>query len=185
MPSQRKLKVFRTSIGFHDAYVAAPSRKAALAAWGAATDLFAIGSAEQVTDPKLMLAALDRPGEVVRQSRGPAAQHMEAAELIRGPTGRRSKQSATAPKAPKPRPSHSLRARPDRGKLDEAETALDAFERSADTKRRALRERERALAKEKSKLEANLAKARDRLEQELEKARSQHDRALARWRETS
>lgn len=83
MPSQRKLKVFRTSIGFHDAYVAAPKRKAALAAWGAATDLFAIGSAEQVTDPKLMLAALDRPGEVVRQSRGSAAQHMEAAELIR------------------------------------------------------------------------------------------------------
>ncbi len=31
----RKLKVFRTPAGFHDAYVAAPSRKAALAAWGA------------------------------------------------------------------------------------------------------------------------------------------------------
>ena len=30
-----RLKVFRTSIGFHDAYVAAPSRKAALEAWGA------------------------------------------------------------------------------------------------------------------------------------------------------
>jgi hypothetical protein len=28
----RKLKVFRTPIGFHDAYVAAPSRKAALEA---------------------------------------------------------------------------------------------------------------------------------------------------------
>jgi hypothetical protein len=28
-----KLKVFRTPIGFHDAYVAAPSKKAALAAW--------------------------------------------------------------------------------------------------------------------------------------------------------
>ena len=29
-----KLKVYRTPIGFHDAYVAAPSQKAALDAWG-------------------------------------------------------------------------------------------------------------------------------------------------------
>ena len=35
-----KLKVFRTAIGFHDAYVASPSRAAALRAWGADTDLF-------------------------------------------------------------------------------------------------------------------------------------------------
>ena len=59
----RKLKVFRTSTGFHDAYVAAPSRKAALAAWGADADLFARGVAEQVTDPKLMAQPLERPGE--------------------------------------------------------------------------------------------------------------------------
>ena len=31
----RALKTFRTAIGFHDAYGAAPSRKAALKAWGA------------------------------------------------------------------------------------------------------------------------------------------------------
>jgi hypothetical protein len=31
----RKQKVFRTSTGFHDAYVAAPSRKKALEAWSA------------------------------------------------------------------------------------------------------------------------------------------------------
>lgn len=49
MVAARKLKVFRTSIGFHDAYVSAPSRKAALEAWGAGKDLFAIGSAELVT----------------------------------------------------------------------------------------------------------------------------------------
>ena len=41
----RKLKVFRTPIGFHDAYVAAPSQKAALQAWGTDTDLFARGVA--------------------------------------------------------------------------------------------------------------------------------------------
>ncbi|MCW1430277.1 hypothetical protein [Novosphingobium sp. JCM 18896] len=182
MPAQRKLKVFRTSIGFHDAYVAAPSRKAALAAWGAATELFAIGSAEQVIDTKLMQVALDHPGEIVRQSRGSAAQHMEAAELIRGPKGRRSGKGDTLPKISKPRPQRSLRRRPDSGKLDEAEAALDAFECSADTERRALREREQALAKEKSRLEQRLTRTRDRLEQQVEKARSQHERALARWR---
>lgn len=34
----RKLKVYRTPIGFHDAYVAAPSQKAALEAWGVETN---------------------------------------------------------------------------------------------------------------------------------------------------
>jgi hypothetical protein len=39
----RALKVFRTPIGFHDDYVAASSRKAALEAWGGDADLFACG----------------------------------------------------------------------------------------------------------------------------------------------
>ena len=46
----RALKVFRTAAGFHDAYVAAPSRKAALEAWGADVDLFARGIAEHPAD---------------------------------------------------------------------------------------------------------------------------------------
>ena len=65
----RKLKVFRTPIGFHDAYVAAPSRKAALEAWGAGGNLFARGTAEEVTDPKLTAEPLRHPGEVIRVSR--------------------------------------------------------------------------------------------------------------------
>eukprot|EP01035_Chromulina_nebulosa_P046785 gene46785-63390_t len=54
----RQLKVFRTPIGFHDAYVAAPSRKAALQAWGSDADLFARGMAEIVTDPALTAGPL-------------------------------------------------------------------------------------------------------------------------------
>lgn len=49
----RALKVYRTPIGFHDAYVAAPSQKAALAAWGTKKNLFARGDAGIVTDAKL------------------------------------------------------------------------------------------------------------------------------------
>ena len=66
----RKLKVFRTTIGFHDAYVAAPSRKAALAAWGTTKDLFATEAAEEVTDPDLMAEPLARPDEVIQRTRG-------------------------------------------------------------------------------------------------------------------
>ena len=62
---KQKLKVFRTPIGFHDAYVAAPSQKAALEAWGADGNLFAQGIAEQVTDQKLMDEQLASPGEVI------------------------------------------------------------------------------------------------------------------------
>jgi len=45
----KKLKVFRAVSGFHDAYVAAPSRAAALQAWGATTDLFVRGAADPST----------------------------------------------------------------------------------------------------------------------------------------
>ena len=73
-----KLKVYRTPIGFHDAYVAATSQKAALKAWGADADLFARGAAEVVTDPGLIDAPLAHPGEVIRVLRGTEAQHIKA-----------------------------------------------------------------------------------------------------------
>ena len=68
---RQKLKVFKTPIGFHDAYVAAPSRKAALEAWGAGTDLFSAGIAEEVADldGEAAKEALAKPGEVVRAKR--------------------------------------------------------------------------------------------------------------------
>jgi len=78
MAKAKKLKVFRTPIGFHDAYVAAPSRKAALEAWGSDGDLFAQGLAEVVTDPKLTKKALARPGEVIRTLRGTEAEQLRA-----------------------------------------------------------------------------------------------------------
>ena len=81
MPKAKRkptLKVFRTPIGFHDAYVAAPSQSAALEAWGADANLFARGEAEEVTEPKLAKAPLERPGEVVKVLRGTRAQQLAA-----------------------------------------------------------------------------------------------------------
>jgi hypothetical protein len=77
-PRTPKLKVYRTPIGFHDAYVAAPSQKAALEAWGSTGKLFAQGAAELVTDPTLTKEPLARPGEVVRKPRGSEAELIEA-----------------------------------------------------------------------------------------------------------
>ena len=73
-----RLKVFCTTSGFHDHVVAAPSRPAALKAWGAKTDLFSMGVASQVTDPKIVKKALERPGEVIRLNRSEAARKFHA-----------------------------------------------------------------------------------------------------------
>ncbi|NKJ02051.1 hypothetical protein [Novosphingobium sp. SG707] len=80
MANKRALKVFRTSAGFEDTYIAAPSQKAALEAWGARRNLFAQGVAELVTDPELAKAALARPGQVLRVPRGTTAEHLAAGE---------------------------------------------------------------------------------------------------------
>ena len=68
----RALKVYRMAVGFHDAYVAAPSQKAAAEAWGSDIAVFARGEAELVTDPKLMEEPLANPGKVIKRLRGTA-----------------------------------------------------------------------------------------------------------------
>ena len=116
----RKLKVFRTSTGFHDAYVAAPSRKAALEAWGSAADLFARGVAEEVTDPKLTAGPLERPGEVIKVSRGDLSAQLKA-------LGPRKKGKAANDEATpeKPRKQAKPKPPPKRDKVDAAEAALE------------------------------------------------------------
>jgi colicin import membrane protein len=66
----RALKVFKTHIGFHDLIVAAPSMKAAAAAWEASPRLFAQGFAEQTSEPDAVKAALAQPGTVLRRPHG-------------------------------------------------------------------------------------------------------------------
>src|ERR1044072_8487848 len=94
-PRTQKLKVFRTAIGFHDAYVAAPSQKAALEAWGADSNIFAQGIAEQVTDPKLIEEPLSRPGEVIKKLRGSHEEHVAA--LVKSETRKGRKSPTPAP----------------------------------------------------------------------------------------
>lgn len=172
-----KLKVFRTPIGFHDAYVAAPSRKAALEAWGSEKDLFARGSAEEVTDPALIKEPLEQPGTVFKRSRGTADEQIAALSIDDRP---KSKAKVPKPaKAVKPRGP-----RPDRIALDEAEGAVaEAAERQG----RDLQEIEREIAALQQKRTALIARHRTENEQ-LEKQRASraaaYDRAMDKWRDT-
>jgi hypothetical protein len=167
-----RLKVFRTPIGFYDAYVAAPSQKAALEAWGSEKNLFASGRAELVEDAKLTRAPLAKPGEVIKLRRGTDEENIAAL-----PRTKRAapKKSAVPAKAAR---------RPSRAALDRAEKALEAAERK----------REQALGKIDEELRTLQAKRRaearkqdeaiDRLTARRDEKADAYDAAMAEWRES-
>jgi colicin import membrane protein len=62
----RKLKVYQTSQGFFDLAVAAPSMKAALAAWGTSRNLFHQGFAKESDDSEVIAATMAKPGVILQ-----------------------------------------------------------------------------------------------------------------------
>ncbi len=190
----RKLKVFVVPAGFHDAYVAAPSRKAALAAWGSEHNLFARGVAQEVTDPALMAEPLAKPGEVIKRSRGTTAEQIAAlpaqpARAAKAPedaptpcakTGRGgAKRAAPAARKAQPKPAPP---KPSSETLAAAEQALadveDAY-RDADAK---LVARRHALDRERRDLDAKHDRERKARTAALAEERDRYDTAMARWR---
>ncbi len=166
---RRRLKVFKTPIGFHDAYVAAPSRKAALEAWGAGTDLFSAGIAELVTvEDEAAKAALAKPGEVVRVRRT-GGKEGKGGPRIEAGTARKAK-----PKS-KPRP------KPSRAALDRAEAAVAAIETRQAAERAELEKAEEALAKKRRALEGRHATARDKAEAMRQTAEERYRKAMRDW----
>ena len=163
-----KLKVYRTPAGFHDAYVAAPSQKAALAAWGSDADLFARGIAEVVTDPELIREPLEKPGEVIRRMR-------TMPDEPETPPEKKRVAKVKAAKARKPKPS--------RAALDAAEAALSAAETRHAEERQALKREEEALAARRRALDKAQNAERVALDRARIAARDDHDAALAAWRE--
>lgn len=175
------LKVFRTPIGFHDAYIAAPSQKAALEAWGADSNLFARGVAERVSDPDLTKEPLSRPGIVIRRARGTTADHIAA--LPRDPPSAKTDRAVREkPEPPSKRPAKP-RPRPSRNALDAAEQALaDAELRHRDA-REALRLERARLDREQRALDRSQTDETNTLERRIANARSRYDRAMAKWRD--
>ncbi len=183
----RKLKVYRTPIGFHDAYVAAPSQKAALEAWGTDTDLFARGVAEVVSDDDLTHEPLAHPGKVIKRLRGSAAEQLAALPPDKprkskpavgaGEDKRSSKSKAGSRVVDRPKP----KPRPSRAALDEAERQLHELVERQEAEEQALRERELALARERRDLERTHQRDRRAAVRMADKERQAHSDALARW----
>jgi hypothetical protein len=171
---KQKLKVFRTPIGFHDAYVAAPSQKAALEAWGAGTNLFTAGTAELVTDRTLIEEPLSKPGEVIKRPRGSAKEHMAALGRS-GPKGQRG-ESRT-----KPGTKDRAKAKPSRAALERAEAALAGVEKQQAEKRGALDREEEALKKRRQALEEKQHRAMERAVEKRDAAEKRYREAMARW----
>jgi hypothetical protein len=178
------LKVYRTPIGFHDAYVAAPSKKAALRAWGSEKDLFARGSAELVTDAELSKAPLAEPGVVIKRSRGTAAEQIAAlppdkprqarvADVEEAPT--KAKKAAAKP-ASKPKP------RPDRAALDDADAAIAVAGKRHDKARQEIDARIAELQADREALVRAQRAEKSTLEDTRDRLADDYDAAMRDWR---
>ncbi|WP_380871747.1 hypothetical protein ACFB49_27010 [Sphingomonas sp. DBB INV C78] len=197
MARRHKLKVYRTPIGFHDAYVAAPSQKAALAAWGSDNNLFAQGLAEEVKDPDLMEEPLASPEKVIRRSRGSSQEQLAAlgkAPAKSRPATRRGsaksqrdrkrretpivQQQASTRKAPAKR---RLPPKPSRTAVETAEAAHANMERRHAREQQALVQREAELAADKRALEERQATEITRAQRVVDKAQARYRQALSKW----
>lgn len=193
MARAARLKVYRTPIGFHDAYVAAPSQKAALAAWGSSHDLFATGEAELVSDPSLTRAPLATPGKIVRRVRGTTAEHIAAlpAEPKAQPEPRSKPPKAAAAPELRPETQRAVRLtprpppKPDRSAVDAAEAALAAALERQGQERQVLAEREQELRSEQQALETLHKAAAASLRKTIRAAEAAYAKASAQWRRAS
>lgn len=178
--AKRPLKVFRTSAGFQDAYVATTSQKAALEAWGARTNLFASGIAEQVTDPKLTNIALAQPGKVIRAPRGTTAQHLAAAGKSRARPAKSVPDEE--PDAERTRPVRPKRKpKPSRSKLDKAIQALEQQEQEFTDSLADIDRQIDALRQERQRLQSKRDQALTKLEDRRDREDAAYRSALDNW----
>lgn len=156
----RRLRVFQAHLGFYDTVVAAPSRKAALEAWGAGAGEFAKGFAKVTQDPAAIDAAIKQPGTVLKRPYGSSGAYKAEADLpsmpklsakarkaVRAHAARRKKMNASEHRAAE----RELRE----ARRDEARVLAELRSREAEL------EREKAAARETAR--NRIARARDRL----------------------
>lgn len=174
-----KLKVYVVPTGFHDAYVAAPSRKAALKAWGSEHDLFARGLAQVVTDEALTAEPLARPGTVVKRSRGTTAEQIAALPDV--PRAEAKPAEARRPVG-EVRPDLKRRPKPSRKALDAAEQALAEAEARQRDEEKAFAERQAALDRERRDTGKAWKDEHAALSRASDEERTRYDRAVEDWR---
>lgn len=190
MARKQKLKVYRTPIGFHDAYVAAPSQKAALKAWGSDADLFARGVADVVTDADLTREPLQSPGKVIKRLRASNDEHFAAIAPDRpsNPQAKRSSHGSSAPpnqaktvKTKQIEAKQMPRPRPSRAALDRAEQRLARLTTQQQKEDETLAKRERALERERRELNRKHERDRRAAEHAVDQERETHADAIRRW----
>jgi hypothetical protein len=152
----RKLKTFQTSLGFYDLAIAAPSMKAALEAWGAGSNLFHQGIAEETDDPEVVAATLAKPGVVLKRpagSNGRFAEHSGLpSEAAVDKIGRRPKTGQA-----KPKPEH--RASATSREKEATRKAAASYEREQARREAQIRQQEAALARKREQRQKLIAKA--------------------------
>jgi colicin import membrane protein len=161
----RKLKTYRTSVGFFDLAIAAPSMKAALEAWGSETNLFHQGFAKETDDPAIIAATLAKPGIVLRRPVGSDGGFSEHAELPKElPVDKVEKRPAKPRATTEETPAQKV----DDKAAREAALALKRERQRRESERR---KEEAAREKERKRREQAVAKA----ETALEEAKREHE----------
>ena len=171
----RKLKVFQAQFGFYDTVVAAPSRAAALRAWGTRQDLFASGDAAETSDAAAIAAATAQPETPLRRAVGstdPFA--LEPTSLPKVPDAPKK-----APAKPVAKSKPAARAKPpaDRSKLDAAEKVLCALDESRKAEEADLRREEDELEGRKEAAQAAYVAARKVATDKVVEARTAYRKA--------
>jgi colicin import membrane protein len=177
----RKLKTFITNIGFFELALAAPSMKAALEAWGIGHNAFQHGFAKETHDPKIVAAALAKPGVVLRRGVGTTGAFTENAELPK------DLWKLTPPKTESPkakakdiRAKSKAKAKPAKNHSENAgQAAILSFEKAKaarDAERKKKEDRQEAQReKDWARIERAVAKA----DEAIERAKISHDEIVA------
>ncbi|MFN3522557.1 MAG: hypothetical protein ACK4YQ_09930 [Phenylobacterium sp.] len=156
-PRARKLKVFQAQFGFYDTVIAAPSRAAAMRAWGVRQNLFADGAARETSDAAAVAAASAHPGVVLKRPVGSKAPFeldpSGLPQLPDPPPGAKGPRRTRA-KPDKPPPP------PDRSDLDAAEAALHALDERRKSEEAKLEEEQAALDARRAAAQDAYVKAR-------------------------
>jgi len=160
----RKLKTYRTSLGFYDLAIAAPSMKGALEAWGAGSNLFHQGIAKETDDQGVVAATMAKPGVVLKRPAGSSGRFAEHSDLPTDLGDEDGGRKRSRRPEPKRRPAPKI------SEKDARKAAAD-FEREQKLRDAERHKEETARAKERAKREKLVARA----QAALDKAQRQHE----------
>ena len=182
MAKPKKLKVYRTPIGFHDAYVAALSQKAALEAWGSTRNLFAQGNAEIVTDNELSSKPLANPGTVIKRSRGTTAQQIAALPSSKPQPNAKPVAKDEAARMPPTKRAAKPKPRPSRDAVDAAEGALARLQNQHAKADRELAAEQAALDRRREEMESAQRAEIATIKRALDRVEGRYSTAIRQWR---